>query len=226
MGSGLNRFEVIRDERPNDTAWPGMTWPPTVARLPGHVVELSPCVPEHDAGPLFHALNHDAVWRHVPGRPKSPEQFTVALAKRQAEGRFVWIVRLLRPYAGIATGSIVGTSSYLEVAPTDARLEIGATLYVPGVWGTKVNPDAKLLLLAHAFETLGAGRVQLKTDVRNERSQLAIARLGARYEGTLRRFQRRDDGTVRDSVLFSIVADDWPEVRERLIVRLKEAGHG
>ena len=226
MGFGLIRFELIRDERPHDTPWPGMAWPPTVARLTGHVVELSPCVPEHDAGPLFHALNHDAVWRHVPGRPKSPEQFTANLAKRQAEGRFVWIVRLLQPYAGIAAGAIIGTSSYLEVTPTDARLEIGATLYVPAVWGTKVNPEAKLLLLAHAFEHLGAGRVQLKTDVRNERSQRAIARLGARYEGTLRRFQRRDDGTVRDSVLFSIVADDWPEVRECLIVRLKESGHG
>lgn len=226
MGSGLTRFDLIRDERPNDTPWPGMTWPPTIARLTGNVVELSPCVPEQDAGPLFRALHDDAVWRHVPGRPKSPEQFTATLATRKAEGRFVWIVRLQRPYAGMATGAIVGTSSYLDVAPTDARLEIGATLYVPAVWGTKVNPDAKLLLLTHAFETLGAGRVQLKTDVRNDRSQRAIARLGARYEGTLRRFQRRDDGTVRDSVLFSIVADDWPDVRERLIARLNEAGHG
>ena len=94
---------------------------------------------------------------------------------------------------------------------------------MPAVLRTKVNPDAKLLLL-HAFETLGTGRVQLKTDVRNERSQQAIARPDARYEGTLRRFQRHDDGTVRDSVLFSIVVDEWSAVREHLIVRLKE-GH-
>lgn len=222
----LNRFEVIRDERPNDAPWPDMIWPPSVDRLTGHVVELSPCVPERDAGPLFHVLNHDAVWRHVPGRPKSPEQYSATLANRQAEGRFVWIVRLLQPLAGRAAGEIVGTSSYLEVCTADARLEIGATTYVPAVWGTKVNPDAKLLLLAYAFETLRAGRVQLKTDVRNGRSQQAIARLGARYEGTLRRNRRRDDGTVRDSVLFSIVSEEWPNVREGLISRLMEADHG
>ncbi|HEU4581308.1 MAG TPA: GNAT family protein, partial [Polyangiaceae bacterium] len=71
-----------------------------------------------------------------------------------------------------------------------------------------------------AFERLGAGRVQLKTDVRNQRSQRAIARLGARYEGTLRRYQRRDDGTVRDTVLFSILAEEWPQVRAGLLARL------
>jgi RimJ/RimL family protein N-acetyltransferase len=226
MASELNPFEAIRDERPEDTPWPAMAWPPAAARLTGHVVELLPCVPDRDGGPLFHALNHDACWRHVRGRPKSSEQYTATLVKRQDEGRFVWIVRLLRPHAGVATGAIVGTSSYLDVSAPDARLEIGATMYVPAVWGTTVNPDAKLLLLAHAFETLGAGRVQLKTDVRNVRSQQAITRMGARCEGTLRRFQRRDDGTVRDTVLFSIVADEWNAVRERLIARVKEADHG
>ena len=82
----------------------------------------------------------------------------------------------------------------------DARLEIGLTAYRPQVWASVVNPECKLLLLGLAFEALGAGRVQLKTDVRNERSQRAIARLGARHEGTLRRYQRRADGTVRDTV--------------------------
>jgi RimJ/RimL family protein N-acetyltransferase len=88
------------------------------------------------------------------------------------------------------------------------------------VWGTAVNPETKLLLLEHAFEVLGAGRVQLKTDVRNVRSQQAIARLGARYEGTLRRYQRRSDGTVRDTVLFSVLAEEWPAVRDGLRERL------
>ena len=90
---------------------------------------------------------------------------------------------------------MAGTSSYLDVSVPDARLEIGSTAYDRRVWGTAVNPEAKLLLLAHAFDVLGAGRVQLKTDVRNHRSQQAIARLGARYEATLRRYQRREDGT-------------------------------
>ncbi len=115
---------------------------------------------------------------------------------------------------------MIGTTSYLEVSAPDARLEIGATAYKPSSWGTEVNPEAKLLLLAHAFDSLCAGRVQLKTDVRNTRSQRAIAALGARYEGTLRRYQRRGDGTVRDTALFAITAEDWPDVRARPTRRL------
>ena len=97
-------------------------------------------------------------------------------------------------YAGLAAGTVVGTSTYLDVSVCDARLEIGSTAYAPGLWGTAMNPDTKLALLTHAFEVLGAGRVQLKTDVRNTRSQQAIARLGARYEGTLRRTSAEPTG--------------------------------
>ncbi len=214
------RFDGIRDARPDDAPWRTMSWPPTSGRLTGRVVELSPCVPGRDAGPLFEALHHDAIWRHLPGRPHDPVRFAETLAQRLEEGRFTWIVRLLRPHADLPAATIVGTSSYLDVSVADARLEIGATAYVPAVWGTKVNPDTKLQLLTHAFETLGVGRVQLKTDVRNVRSQQAIARLGARYEGTLRRYQRRDDGTVRDTVLFSIVAEEWPAIRDGLLARV------
>ena len=92
----------------------------------------------------------------------------------------------------------------------------------PARLGQVVNPEAKLLLLSHAFDVLGAGRVQLKTDVRNHRSQQAIARLGARYEATLRRYQRREDGTVHDTVLFSILAEEWPAVRDGLLERISE----
>jgi RimJ/RimL family protein N-acetyltransferase len=88
------------------------------------------------------------------------------------------------------------------------------------VWATAVNPEAKLLLLEYAFERARAGRVQLKTDIRNQRSQRAIAKLGARYEGVLRRHLRRADGTMRDSVLFSVTAEDWPAVRNGLHDRL------
>lgn len=114
----------------------------------------------------------------------------------------------------------MGTSTYLDVSTADARLEIGSTAYVPAAWGTAVNPDTKIAMLTYAFEVLGVGRVQLKTDVRNVRSQQAIARLGARYEGTLRRYQRRTDGSMRDTVLFSIVVEDWPAVRTALERRL------
>jgi RimJ/RimL family protein N-acetyltransferase len=158
----------------------------------------------------------------MPGRPPDPEHFAAALTKMQVDGRAVWVVRLSRPYVGLAAGTIVGTSSYLDVSVLDARLELGATAYAPTVWSTKINPDTKLVLLACAFETLGVGRVQLKTDVRNVRSQEAIGRLGARYEGTLRRYQRRADGSVRDTVLFSITAEEWPTVREGLCARVME----
>jgi len=83
-----------------------------------------------------------------------------------------------------------------------------------------VNPECKLLLLTYAFDELHMGRVQLKTDIRNHRSQQAIARLGATYEGVLRRYQRRADGSVRDTVMFSITAEEWPGVRQRLVDRV------
>ena len=117
-------------------------------------------------------------------------------------------------------GAVVGTTSFLEVSPVDARLEIGFTLYAPSVWGTEVNPECKLLLMTWAFEEAGMGRVQLKTDIRNARSQAAIAKLGAQYEGILRRYQRRQDGSVRDTVLYSVTAEEWPAVKAGLRQRL------
>ena len=198
-----------------------MSWPPDPdARLRGATVELTPVRPEEDAAELFDALDSEAVWRHVAGRPRDPEHYRQLLEAAPGTGRLPWVLRLLRPLAGLRAGAAVGTSSYLDVSVPDARLEIGHTTYTPAVWGGAVNPEAKLLLLGHAFDVLHAGRVQLKTDVRNVRSQLAIARLGARYEGTLRRYQRRSDGTVRDTVLFSITAEEWPAVDAGLRGRL------
>jgi RimJ/RimL family protein N-acetyltransferase len=200
-----------------------MSWPPTPDTvLVGRVVEVAPIDPDRDAAALFDALEDDAVWEHIPFRPSSPDSFAELLTRRMAHGMFPWIVRLRVPYGWMAAGAVVGTSSYLEVAVDDARLEIGATMYRRSMWATAVNPDTKLSLLGYAFEQLHVGRVQLKTDVRNTRSQRAIARLGARYEATLGRYQRRADGTVRDSVLFSVLAEDWPRVRDGLMLRLAD----
>ncbi len=215
------RFPPIADARPGDTPWPAMAWPPSPETvLAGEVVQLCPVVPDRDAAELFAALDHDEVWRHVAGRPRDPDDLAALLAAGIDAGRLPWLVRLVRGWGGLAGGAVVGMSSYLDVSVHDARLEIGFTSYTPAVWGGAVNPETKLLLLGHAFDTLGAGRVQLKTDVRNVRSQQAIARLGASYEGTLRRYQRRADGTVRDTVLFSILAEEWPAVRTGLRDRL------
>lgn len=189
--------------------WPQAEWPPPPELTRG-AITLSQFVPA-DAEELFHALDHDACWDHVAGRPSNPEEYATALAAAPGAGRWPWVVR--------QAGRVVGTTSYLEVSLPDARLEIGHTVYSPSVWATDVNPTCKLLLMEWAFDH-GFGRVQLKTDIRNRRSQAAIAKLGAAYEGVLRRYQRRADGTVRDTVMYSVTAEEWPAVQERLRARL------
>lgn len=218
-----DRFEPIPDPRSSDEVWPEMTWPvPADAVLAGGIVQLTVTDPEADAGELFAALDHDVAWAHVPGRPRDPRHFEDILRDLGASGEWqLWTVRACRAIGDRPAGAVIGVTAYLDVHQRDAWLEIGFTVYTPSVWGTAVNPETKLLLLAYAFDTLGVGRVQLKTDVRNQRSQQAIARLGARYEGTLRRHFRRSDGTVRDSVLFSITSEDWPRVRASLDNRLR-----
>jgi RimJ/RimL family protein N-acetyltransferase len=200
---------IPADSRPDDVVWPQAEWPPP-HELVGDHVTLSQFVPA-DAPDLYAALDHDACWDHVAGRPTSPEEYAATLAQAPQSGRWPWVVR--------RASEVVGTTSYLEVSLPDARLEIGSTAYSPSVWATEVNPECKLLLMSWAFDH-GFGRVQLKTDIRNRRSQAAIAKLGAAYEGVLRRYQRRQDGTVRDTVMFSVTAEEWPGVRERLRARL------
>ncbi len=197
------------DSRPDDTAWPQAGWPPPHELTLG-AITLSQFV-EADADDLFRALDHDACWDHVAGRPGDPAAYAAALATAPESGRWPWVVR--------DAGAVVGTTSYLEVSLPDARLEIGHTVYTPAVWGSTVNPACKLLLMQWAFDH-GFGRVQLKTDIRNRRSQRAIAGIGATYEGVLRRYQRRADGTVRDTVMYAVTAEEWPGVRERLLSRL------
>jgi RimJ/RimL family protein N-acetyltransferase len=219
----IPRFTPRADPRPIDTEWPQLQWPPPQdVALRGRCVELKLADPQRDAAELFAALDHDAVWKHVAGRPSDVTGYAEMLQQAVDAGWWPWIVRLTIDYAGLKSGAVVGMSSYLDVSPRDARLEIGFTAYTPAVWAGVVNPETKLLLLGYAFETLNAGRMQLKTDVRNARSQQAIARLGAQYEGTFRRYQRRSDDTVRDTVFFSMLADEWPAARDGLTARLDD----
>jgi RimJ/RimL family protein N-acetyltransferase len=120
----------------------------------------------------------------------------------------------------IATGEPVGVSGYLEIRPEHRGIEVGRTWIGKANQGTRVNPESKHLLLRHAFETLGAIRVQLKTDLRNVQSQRAVEKLGAVREGVLRRYQIRSNGVIRDTVVYSILSEEWPEVRARLEARL------
>jgi N-acetyltransferase len=127
------------------------------------------------------------------------------------------------PYVAIhlASGRVAGATRYMNIMPHDRGLEIGGTWYGPEFQRTVVNTECKYLLLSHAFETLGCIRVQLKTDLRNERSQRAIERIGAVKEGVLRNHMILPDGHIRHSVYYSILDTEWPEVKKRLEERLR-----
>jgi N-acetyltransferase len=119
-----------------------------------------------------------------------------------------------------AENRCVGMTRYLNIEEAHKKLEIGSTWYEPSTWGGPVNPECKLLLMRHAFETLKFHRVEYKTDVRNTRSRAAILKLGATQEGIFRKHMIMADGHVRDSVYFSIVDTDWPAVKAGLEKRL------
>jgi RimJ/RimL family protein N-acetyltransferase len=163
---------------------------PEPTTLVGGLVRLEPLGPQH-VDDLFEAGQYDDVWTWLPTtRPRVREDML-----RQVEHALSDPGRL--PFAVIVEGQAVGTTSYADVDLSVSGLEIGFTWYTPSLWTTTVNPECKLLLFAHAFDDLGAGRVLLKTDALNTRSLAAIRKLGCRYDGTLRHHRRRPDGTQR-----------------------------
>ena len=143
-----------------------------------------------------------------------------------AEDMHNWVLDILSraekgtdlPFVAVQleSGRVAGATRYLNIMPKDRGLEIGGTWYGPEFQRTAVNTECKYLLLLHAFETLGCIRVQLKTDMRNERSQKAIERIGAVREGVLRNHMILPDGRYRHSVFYSILDTEWPQVKERL----------
>ena len=135
-------------------------------------------------------------------------------------GRTAYAIRLVGDGGLGAARTLVGTSSLGEADLRNESIHLGWTLMGSRWWGTQVNPESKLLLLAHCFEECGYGRVKIQTDALNTRSQAAIAKLGARREGVLRRHIKREDGTFRDSVVYSVLKDEWPQVKARLTSRL------
>jgi RimJ/RimL family protein N-acetyltransferase len=126
----------------------------------------------------------------------------------------MYVVRLM-------DGRIVGTSSLGDIDLQNERVHLGWTAYSPDVWSTSVNPECKLLMMGHAFDDCGFGRVKIQTDLINLRSQAAIAKLGAVREGVLRRHLKRADGSWRDTVVFAVTIDEWPQVRAGLEQRVK-----
>jgi N-acetyltransferase len=174
-----------------------------------------------DAADLFTALDDPRVWEFgysggAVARPHHVDAMRGVLASWLARPhRHLFTVRL------VASGAVVGTTSLLDASLADERIHLGGTAYTPAVWGAGVNADCKRLLLGHAFDDCGFGRVKLQTDAANKRSQAAIARLGAVREGVLRRHARRADGTFRDSVIYSVIRDEWPAVRNELDRRIE-----
>jgi N-acetyltransferase len=208
--------------------------PPGVP-LVGRWVRLD-LLTEADADEMYPLLSDPAVYEQgyvMHRRPQSLEDArdlvrSVFLAGQgQADGRgggrTIYAIRLAGDGDLGPAGTLVGTSALSEADVRHQRTHIGSTLYGSRWWGTQVNPESKLLLLGHCFEDCGYGRVKIQTDRLNTRSQAAIAKLGAQREGVLRRDTRREDGTFRDTVVFSLLADEWPEARARLLARLERA---
>lgn len=176
-------------------------------------LRLEPLHADH-ASALEAAAADGQLWRlrvtSVPA-PGEMDAYIAAALKGQADGHMLpFVVR------DAATGQIVGSTRYHDIVPAVERLEIGYTWYGQSWQRSHVNTSAKLLLLTHAFETLGAQLVGWRTDNYNYASQRAIERLGARKDGVLRHHALRRDGTVRDTVMYSLSAGEWPEVRAHL----------
>lgn len=190
--------------------------------LRGDLVEIEPLRVEHAAG-LLAAADADEVFAWLPyPRPADLEQARAwigdALADRRADRRF--------PFAALSAddGSVIGSTSYWDFDSRNRHVEIGSTWLSRASWRTGRNVETKLLLMTHAFETLELERVSFRTDIRNERSQQAIERLGAVKEGVHRHEMLRRDGSWRDSVHYSILRSEWPIAKDRLVRRLKAAG--
>ncbi len=190
--------------------------------LEGRAVRLEPLRPEHE--PLFWEVAKDDladIFRWIPYPMLSPDDFHLymdrAFAEQQA-GLSVVFATIER-----ASGTVIGSTRFMNIDVPNRKAEIGSTWIAPSWQRTACNTEAKFLMLRHAFEVCHCIRVELKTDALNQRSRNAILRIGAKEEGTLRQHLITSTGRVRDSVYFSILENEWPEVKLRLQARLERA---
>ncbi len=191
----------------------------TAAPMAGRLVRLEPLRLAH-VDDLHEAGSDPEVWRWL-GAPQPTER--AALARTLADAIQAGTAGLRADWAQIelATGRAVGMTSFYDIEPVHRRVEIGYTWLGRPWWRTGINTEAKLLLMGRAFDELGALRVSWRTDIRNERSQRAIERLGASRDGVLRNHMKRADGSQRDSVVYSMTDREWPAARARLAARLE-----
>jgi RimJ/RimL family protein N-acetyltransferase len=181
-------------------------------------IRLEPLSPDHGPG-LAEAMNDGELWKlwftAVPEPQGVDAYIASALAGQRNGGMLPWAVRELD------SGRLIGSTRYHDIMPEIDRVEIGYTWYAASRQRSKVNTLCKLMLMTHAFETLGCGVVALRTDGFNFRSQAAIEALGARKDGVIRNFRRRKDGSFGDTVMYSILAPEWPDVKRHLELRLE-----
>ena len=186
--------------------------------LEGELVRLEPLSREHEDG-LWEASRDPRTWQWLSvEQPQTRDEMRAyldAAYANQADGSEQPLVTVRR-----ADDHVVGSTRYLALRPEHRSLEIGWTWLTPEVWGSGINIEAKLLMLEHAFERLGCLRVELKTDARNERSRGAMAALPAQFEGIHRKSMLVRGGQRRDSAWYSVIDDEWPEVRTNLLRRL------
>jgi N-acetyltransferase len=194
-------------------------WKNLASVLEGDIVRLEPLARPHEKG-LFEAAQGERLWRWMPYDPSgSRERFhawlenALAASSAGTEAAFATV--------DAATGAPIGSTRYLALRPEHRGLEIGWTWLAPARWQTGANVEAKLLMLEHAFEHLGCLRVEFKTDSRNERSRAALAALPAQFEGIFRKHMLVGGGERRDSAYYSIIDEEWPEVRENLGRRIE-----
>jgi N-acetyltransferase len=189
--------------------------------LESHGIRLEPLGPEHHDG-LQLAASDGRLWElrytSVPEPDRVGSYIETALAGKEEGHMLPWAVREL------GSGAIVGSTRYHDVLAEIDRVEIGYTWYASSWQRTRVNTVCKLVLFQHAFERLGCRVVGLRTDNLNLRSQRAIEELGASKDGVLRHHFPRRDGTVRDSVMYSVLASEWPPIKQRLLKRLERHG--
>ena len=185
--------------------------------LEGHGVRLEPMDASH-AGALRDAASDGSLlelwFTAVPEPDKVDAYINTALEGQKAGHMWPWVVREL------TSGKVVGSTRYHDIVAAVDRVEIGYTWYSKSWQRTHVNTSCKLLLFQHAFESLGCAVVGLRTDNFNFASQRAIERLGAKKDGVIRHHQARRDGSARDSVMYSVLKADWPDVKRHLLLRL------
>ena len=188
-------------------------------QLTGWGVYLAPLTMEHTAG-LQAAAADGELWNlritWVPALDEATAYIQKALDMQTQGTRCPFVV------LDAESGKVLGTTSFHDIVPGAQRVEIGYTWYAASVQRSHVNTAAKLLLMQHAFETLGCAVVGWRTDILNTRSQQAIERLGARKDGVIRHHTQRWDGTVRDTVMYSMLAAEWSAAKQRLLEKLKQ----